>query len=90
MTDIFKVISQGEPQQVQKQDGSVLYKCPITLQKFGAWKDENMFAAVLLGDAAHKRWEPGDIVCACIRFTAHVWENRTYQDIFVTEIMKLA
>lgn len=89
MTNIFKVIAQGEPQQYQKQDGSVLDKCPITLQEFGAFKDDATYAAHLLGEAARQHWQTGDIVAARLRFTVHQYEGRTYQDIFVTGIMKV-
>lgn len=86
---IFKVVSQGEAQQYQKQDGSVLDKCPITLQELGAFKDDATYAAQLLGEAARQRWQAGDVVAARLRFTVHEYEGRTYQDIFVVGIMKL-
>lgn len=88
-TRIFKVISQGEPQTYQKQDGTTGDKCPITLQEFGAYKDDCMFVGLILGDAARQQWKPGDIVAARLRFTAHLYEGRTYQDVFVTAIMKV-
>lgn len=86
---IYKVISQGEVQQYQKQDGSMGRKCPITLQEFGAYKDDAMFACVLIGNAAGCRFQPGDTVAARLRFTAHLHEGRTYQDIFIMGIMKV-
>lgn len=88
-TIIFKVIVQGEPQQVHKQDGSVLRKCAIVLQEFGAFKDEGKVSATLIGEAAQKQWQPGDVVVARLRFTTHEYEGRTYQDTLVTGIMKI-
>lgn len=88
-TIIFKVIAQGKPQQVQKQDGSVLTKCTIVLQEFGAFKEEGKVSATLIGEAAQQHWQPGDTVVARLRFTTHEYEGRTYQDTLVTGIMKI-
>lgn len=89
LPQFYKVISQGEAQQFAKQDGSPMDKCPITLQEFGAYKDDAMFACVILGDAARQHFQPGDIVAARLRFTAHLYEGRTYQDIFIMAIKKI-
>lgn len=88
-TQIFKVISQGEAQQIQKQDGSVLQKCPIVLQEFGERGDYGKMVAWLLGNAAQLRFREGDAVVARLCFTTHDYEGRTYQDVAVMSIEKL-
>lgn len=89
MTQIFKVISLGEPQTWQKQNGTEGHKRPITLQEFGAYKDDAMHACVLLGEAASTPLQPGDIVVARLHYTEHLHEGRTYQIIFIMAIKSL-
>lgn len=87
-TTILKVVSQGEQTQLQKQDGSTLFRCPITLKELGG-QYANEYAATLLGPAASLRFYPGDVVAAELTFFAHEYEGRTYQDVVVKDIVKL-
>ena len=88
MKSIFKVIKQGEPQQVasQKAEGGQLSKCMITLQEWGD-KYGNTFVCTLLGNNALCRWSAGDIVLASLRFQAREYNGQWYQDIVVSEII---
>lgn len=88
MTHIFKVVSQGEAQQFQKADGSLLQKCSITLKELGG-KYANEYAATLMGNAALCRFLPGELVVAALSFFTHDYEGKTYQDIAVTDIEKV-
>ena len=87
MKNLFKVIHQGEPQQVasQKAEGGQLSKCMITLQEWGD-KYGDTFVCTLLGNSAQCRWSAGDIVLASLRFSSHEYNGQWYQDITVNEI----
>ena len=88
MKSIFKVIKQGEPQQVasQKAEGGQLNKCMITLQEWGD-KYGNTFVCTLLGNSALCRWSAGDIVLASLRFQAREYNGQWYQDITGNDIL---
>lgn len=88
-TKILKVVAQGQTQTIQKQDGSVLEKCPIHLKELGG-KYADEYAAVLLGAAAKQRFDqPGTLVAATLYFSTHQYEGNTYQDIAVSDIVKI-
>ena len=88
MKSIFKVIKQGEPQQVasQKAEGGQVSKCQIVLQELGG-KFENMYVCTLFGNSATCKWYAGDLVFASLRFQAHEYNGQWYQDITVGEIV---
>ena len=88
MKSIFKVIKQGEPQQVasQKAEGGQVSKCSIVLQELGG-KYENMYVCTLFGNGAQCKWYAGDLVFASLRFQAHEYNGQWYQDITVGEIV---
>lgn len=88
-TQIYKVAAQGQPATIERQDGSTLQKCDITLQEFGERGEYGKVAATLIGPHALRRWQPGDTVAARLRYTTHDYEGRAYQDITVTDIIKL-
>lgn len=89
-TILFRVVAQGEATRVEKQDGTVLERCPITLQVLGERGDFGRYAATLLGGKASFRFQPGDVVAASLRFTTHDYEGRSYQDVTVADIIKLS
>ena len=88
MKNLFRVIHQGEPQQVasQKAEGGQVSKCSIVLQELGG-KYENMYVCTLLGNSALCRWSAGDIVLASLRFQAREYNGQWYQDIVVGDII---
>lgn len=93
MKTIFKVIAQSEPVTVQKQDGSTIQKSTVVLQLTGG-KYEDSFSATMLGTLATRRFVPGDVVWAALRFQAREYHPQqggtTYlQDITVQEIIKM-
>lgn len=91
MTQIYKVIQQGEAYQIdsQKTEGGKLSKCNIMLQELGG-KFENQYVAVMLGNTASLRFYEGDIVAAKLRFQTHEYGEQVFQDITVQEIVKLS
>jgi hypothetical protein len=90
MKNLFRVIHQGEPQQVasQKVEGGQISKCTIVLQDLGG-KFENMYVCTLLGNSAQCKWYPGELVFAALRFQAREYNGQWYQDIVVGEIQTL-
>ena len=90
MTQIFKVIQQGETRLVdsQKTESGKISKCTIVLQEFGG-KFENKYVAVMLGNTANLRFYEGDIVVARLRFQTYDYGEQVFQDITVQEIQNL-
>lgn len=85
---ILKVIRQGEPIAIAKQDGTQTQKCNILLQELGG-KFENEYIAVMLGNMANLKFYEGDVVAAKLRFATHEHADQVYQQITVQEIVKL-
>ena len=73
MKTLFKVIAQTEPVNVQKQDGSTIQKSTVVMQLIGG-KFEDSFSATMLGTLATRRFAPGDIVWASLRFQAREYQ----------------
>lgn len=88
MTQIFKVVSQGEAFAVQKQDGSIMQKSTLVLQLPGG-KYEDSFVCTLLGEHALQRHCPGDLVVAAVRFRHSEHGSNVYQDVTVQDIQRL-
>ena len=88
MKNLFRVIHQGEPQQIpsQKAEGGQVSKCQIVLQELGG-KFENMYVCTLFGNGAQCKWYAGDLVFASLRFQAHEYNGQWYQDITVGDII---
>ena len=88
MKSIFRVIHQGEPQQIpsQKAEGGMTSKCSIVLQELGG-KFENMYVCALFGNTAMCKWYSGELVFASLRFQAREYNGQWYQDITVGEIV---
>ena len=90
MKSIFKVVQQGEAfaVQSQKSDSGQTMKCNIVLQELGG-KFENQYVGAMLGNTATCKFYPGDVVAASLRFSTREYNGATYQDILVTDIVKL-
>ena len=90
MKGIFKVMAQSETFAVpsQKAEGGQVNKCNIILQDVGG-KYENSYVAAVLGEQANIRFMRDDLVVASLRFSTREYNGQTYQDIVVTEIIKI-
>ena len=90
MKNIFKVVQQGKAFAVQSQkaESGEIMKCNIVLQEPGG-KYEDQFVAVLFGETAKLEFKNGDLVFASLRFSTRDYNGTTYQDVLVTEIVKL-
>ena len=88
---ILKVVRQGEAFSVQstKQETGQLQKCNIVLRELGGSKFENEFVCAMLGNLAACRFYEGDVVLATLRFSTHEYQNQVFQEILVTDIVKL-
>lgn len=90
MKGLYKVVQQGEafPVQSQKSDSGQTMKCNIVLQELGG-KFEDQYFGVLLGNLAQCKFYPGDLVAASLRFSTRDYNGATYQDILVSDIIKI-
>ena len=90
MKGIFKVMAQSGSFAVpsQKAEGGQVNKCNIVLQELGG-KYENSYVAAVLGEQANIRFTRDDLVVASLRFSTREYNGQTYQDIVVTEIIKI-
>ena len=90
MKQIFKVVAQSETFAVpsQKAEGGQISKCNVVLQELGG-KYENSYVAAILGEQARTRFELNDLVVASLRFSTREYNGQTYQDIVVSEIIKI-
>lgn len=90
MTEIFKVVQQGEALAVQSrtsETGQTL-RCTLVLQEIGG-KYADQYVCTMLGTMAECRFYNGDMVVASLRFTAHEHGGAFYQDVMVNEIVKI-
>ena len=87
---IMRVVQQGETfaVQSQKSENGQMMKCNIVLQEMGG-KYENQYAAAMLGNIAQCKFAPGTLVAVTLRFTTREYNGQVYQDILVTDIVKL-
>ena len=90
MKKIFKVVAQSDTFAVpsQKAEGGQVNKCNIILQDVGG-KYENSYVAAVLGEQANIRFMRDDLVVASLRFSTREYNGQTYQDIVVTDIIKI-
>ena len=90
MKGIFKIMAQSDTFAVpsQKAEGGKVNKCNIILQDVGG-KYENRYVAAVLGEQANIRFMRDDLVVASLRFSTREYNGQTYQDIVVTEIIKI-
>ena len=90
MKNFFRVIAQSEPFAVQSQkaEGGQISKCNIVLQELGG-KYENSYVATILGEQANMRFAKDELVVASLRFSTREYNGQVYQDILISEIVKL-
>ena len=90
MKKFFRVIAQSEPFAVQSQkaEGGQISKCNIVLQELGG-KYENSYVATILGEQANMRFAKDELVVASLRFSTREYNQQVYQDILISEIVKL-
>ena len=92
---------QGEAFGVQsaKAEGGSIQKCMIVLRELGGSrptegrlqgsKFENEYVCAMLGNLAACRFYEGDVVAATLRFSTHEYQGQVFQEILVTDIVKL-
>ncbi|MBP3833123.1 MAG: hypothetical protein ILA03_04090 [Bacteroidaceae bacterium] len=86
-TRILKVVAQTEVTKVQTKNGE-LAKCFIRLKELGNdYSDE--YQCALLGEAANKKFTPGQLVAISLRFSTHENSGVHYQDIMANKIALL-
>ena len=90
MTTFFRVLAHSELSTVpsQKAEGGQLSKCSIVLQEWGG-KYENSYVATVLGEQAKMRFVKDELVVASLRFSTREYNGQVYQDIVVSEIIKI-
>ena len=90
-TRILRVVRQGESFSVQssKQESGLIQKCNIVLRELGGSKFENEYACTMLGNMADCRYREDDVVVATLRFSTHEHQGQAYQEVLVTDIMKM-
>ena len=90
MNNIYRVKAQSEMFLVpsQKAEGGQINKCNVVLQELGG-KFANSFVATILGEQASIRFSKDDLVVASLRFSTREYNGQTYQDIVVSEIIKI-
>ena len=89
-TKILRVVRQGEAFSVQsaKAEAGQIQKCNIVLKELGG-RFENEFVCAMLGNLAACRFYEGDVVAATLRFSIHEYQGQTFQEILVTELVKV-
>ena len=90
MKKFFRVVAQSETFYVpsQKAEGGQVSKCNIVLKELGG-KFENSYVATILGDQVRIRFEKDELVVAALRFSTREYNGQVYQDIMVSEILKI-
>ena len=90
MKGLYKVVQQGEAfaVQSQKSESGETMKCNIVLQELGG-KYEDQYVGTMLGKTAGCKFYPGDLVAVSLRFTTREFNGQVYQDILVSDIVKI-
>lgn len=90
-TMILKVVRQGEAFSVQSQKSETgeIQKCNIVLRELGGSKFENEYVCAMLGNLAACKFSEGDVVMATLRFSTHEYQGQVFQDVLVTDIVKI-
>ena len=88
---ILKVVRQGEAFSVQSKQSETgqTQKCNIVLKELGGSKFENEYVCAMLGNLAACRFYEGDLVVATMRFSTHEYQGQTFQEILLTDIVKV-
>ena len=91
MRNVFRVVSCGEMFSVksEKCENGVLNKRNLVLQELGG-RFEDQFVVSLLGNSALCQYYPGDIVYGVLRFQVREYNQQTFQDITVNDLIKIA
>ena len=89
MKQLFRVVKQTPAVSVQRQDGTQTQKCTLVLQEPGG-KYENSYAATMLGNMASLKFLQNNVVYACLRFSTREYNQQTYMDCTVQDIVKLS
>ena len=89
-SQILKVIAQTETIYVQskKIENGQVAKCCIRLRELGG-EYEDEYLCALYGGLAERRFEPGKLVAASLRFSTHETNGTRYQDIVAFEIVQI-
>lgn len=87
-TIICRVVGQTEPSFVTTQKGEQLAKCYIRLKALGGDHSQEYNAAVL-GNLAQTRYQKGEKVAVTLRFRLFESNGNLYQDVTVTDMVKL-
>ena len=89
-SQIVKVIAQTETTYVQsrKNENGKVAKCYIRLRELGG-EHEDEYLCALYGGLAERRFEPGKLVAASLRFSTHETNGTRYQDIVAYEIVQI-
>lgn len=89
-TKLLKVIAQTETTYVQsrKNENGQVAKCYIRLRELGG-EHEHEYLCALYGGLAERRFEPGKLVAASLRFSTHETNGTRYQDIVAYEIVQI-
>ena len=90
-TKILKVVRQGDAFSVQSKNSETgtIQKCNIVLREMGGSKYENEYACTMLGNMATCRFYEGDVVIATLRFATHEYQGQTFQEIMLTDVVKV-
>ena len=90
--------------QSTKAEGGQIQKCNIVLRELGGSRSaegrlqgkkfENEYVCAMLGNLAACKFDEGDVVLATLRFSTHEFQGherdlQVFQDILVTDIVKL-
>ena len=88
---ILKVVSQGKAFNVQSQkaESGSIQKCNIVLKEMGGSKFEKEYACAMLGPLAECTFVTDDVVAATLRFSTHEYQGQVFQEILITDIVKL-
>ena len=89
-TKILKVTKCGEQFYVksEKSENGQMAKRNLVLQELGG-KYENQYVAAALGNLAVCQFYENDIVVATLRFAAREYNGQMFQDIIVTDLVKV-
>lgn len=88
MKKLFRVVRQTPVVSVKRQDGTMTQKCLLVVQEMGGKYDDS-FAATMLGNMASLKFQTNDLVYACLRFTTRDYNQQTYNDCTVQDIVAI-
>ncbi len=90
-TKILRVVRQGEAFSVQSQktESGQISKCNIVLREMGGSKFENEYVCAMLGNLAECKFYEGNVVLATLRFSTHEYQGQIFQEILLTDLVKI-